>query len=179
MDMMDKWDKAIKNTEIIRSRVQPLHTFETTKMEYVFLSESVVNVGDTVVRKGEVLVDKPSIILPENIPHFEGFEFDEDMQVSDESVINFLLVRGIRFPSYKYNNLTRSLDVFEGSLSKAIDGFADKLERKEDVRTGLVAGPEDCWQFSILIFICAMVGRSADRDIKNLLDEMRKKRGCN
>ena len=91
-------------------------------------------------------------------------------------VTNFLFVRGVRFPSYKYNNMVESLDLVEGSLKKAEDRFRGKLQKKEDVHTGLIMGPEDCWQFSVLIYICNTVARSTDRDIKNILDEIDRKR---
>lgn len=176
MDIQQLWEKALKKTEIIRSRVQPLLTFETTKLPYIFLSESSVNIGDSVVRKGKVFVEKPSIVLPENIPQFEGFEFDEEMDLNEDTVINFLLVRGIRFPSYRYNNRTYSLDIYEGRLSRAMEYFSAQLEKKEDVHTGLIVGPEDCWQFSVLIFIGTMVVKSADKDMKKLLEDFEKRR---
>ena len=75
MDIQELWERALKNTEIIRPRVQELHTFSSTQLPYVFLSESSINAGDTVVRKGEVLVEKPSLILPADSPQFEGFSF--------------------------------------------------------------------------------------------------------
>jgi hypothetical protein len=176
MDITERWEKALKKTEIIRSRIQPLLTFEATRLPYIFLSESSVNIGDSVVRKGEIMVEKPSIVLPEHMPHFDGFEFDEELDMSEDTVTNFFLVRGIRFPSYTYNNKTHSLDIFEGKLSKALKHFSNKLGKKEDVHTGLIAGPEDCWQFSVLIFICSAVARSADSDIRKLLDDMDRKR---
>ena len=122
------------------------------------------------------MVDKPSLVMPDNIPHFEGFEFESDLQASEDSVVNFLLVRGIRFPSFIYNNNTQSLDLREGSLSKAIDHYSDRFARKEDVHTGLVVGPEDCWQLSIIIFICHVVARSAGSDIQKILDDFERRR---
>jgi hypothetical protein len=176
MDIMDGWEKALKKTEIIRPRVKPLLTFATTEMPYIFLAESSLNIGDTVVRKGKIYAEKPAIILPENLPYFEGFNFEEDLDASESAVMNFLFVRGIRFPSYKYNNKVVSLDIFEGRLKQAEDKYRGRLQRKEDVHTGLIIGPEDVWQFSILIYISTMVARSADRDIRNMLDELDRKR---
>jgi hypothetical protein len=177
MDIMDRWEKALKGTEIIRSRIHPLSFFEATELPYIFLAESAVNTGDSVVRKGKVFVEKPSVLLPENIPQLEGFDFDKEPDFNEDTVINFLIVRGVRFPSYRYNNKTNSLDIFEGRLKNAIDHFSDELQKSENVHSGLIVGPEDCWQFSILIFICAMVARSADKDIKRLLDDFEKRRG--
>lgn len=173
MDIHDSWDKALKGTEIVRPRVQPLQTFEATHIPYVFLAESAVNHGDTVVRRGEVAVDKPSIILPPHLPQFEGFEFEKKFSGVEDYLTTFLLVRGIRFPSMKYENKIASLDVREERLSKAVEFFSRELQRQENVTTGLVIGPEDCWQFSVLIFICSQIVRSADGDIRRLFDRFR------
>jgi hypothetical protein len=175
MDIQEAWEKALKNTEIIRSRVKALLTFATTDLPYILLSASSVNLGDTVVRKGKVLVEKPSLILPSNLPQFEGFDFEKELHFNEDTITNFFLVRGVKFPSLKYNNQTYSLDIYEGRLDKAIKHFSDQLQRKEDVHSGLIVGPEDCWQFSLLIFVCSMVVKSADGDIKNILEDLRRK----
>ena len=175
MSIQDSWEKALKKTEIIRPRVQPLHTYATTQLPYLCLSESKINSGDTVVRKGEVLVEKPSIILPQNMPQFEGFDFEEEMHFNEELLKSFFLVRGISFPSMKYNNRTSSLDIYEGSLSKAIEHYKTLLQNDENVHTGLIMGPEDVWQFSVLIFVCAQASKSAESDIKRLFDDYEKR----
>lgn len=175
MDIQERWEKAVKHTEIIRSRITPLLTFHTTELPYIFLAESDINVGDTVVRKGRVNVEKPSIILPGDIAQFEGFEFEKDYSISHDMITTFLLVRGVRFPSLKYSNQVCEIDVYEGSLQKAIDLYSDHLQKSEDVHSGLIVGPEDCWQFSVLIFVCGMVARSANEDIRRILDDFRKR----
>jgi len=175
MNIQERWEKALEKTEIIRPRIQDLYTFSHTDLPYIFLSESSINTGDTVVRKGSVTVEKPSLILPVGLPHFEGFDFEKESNATDNMVANFLLIRGIKFPSLRYNNETYSLDLFEGGLSKAIEQFRDRMQREEDVLTGLIIGPEDCWQFSVLIFICTQVTKSADGDIRRLAEEFKKK----
>ena len=176
MDIPEAWEKALRYTEIKRPRVQALSTFNDTHVQYIFLSESTVNIGDTVVRKGEVLVEKPSIILPPNFPQFQGFDFEKESQLSEEAITNFLYMRGVTIPSLKYNNKTSSINIFEGGLGGAIKFFSDQLQKTEDVHTGLISGSEDCWQFSILIFICTQVIKNAETDIKKLLDEYKKKK---
>ena len=112
MNIQDGWEKALKNTKIIRQRPKDLLTFEATEVPYIFLSESFVNLGDTVVRKGQIMVEKPAIILPSNSPQFEGFDFEKEFHSEQDMVLNFLLVRGVTFPSLKYNNKTYSLDIY-------------------------------------------------------------------
>lgn len=176
MDLEEKWKKAVSKTEILRGRITHLLTFEQTVLPYIFLAESVVNQGDTVVRKGEVVVEKPLLILPENFPQFEGFDFKKEMSITEDSIRTLLLMRGITFPSLKYHNITSSIDIYEGPLSKAIKENNESLQKKEDLTTGLIAGSEDCWQFSVLLYIAALISKSAASDIQKLLDKFKKKK---
>jgi len=164
------WEKALRNTEILRPVIQGLKTFRETILPYIFLGESGINLGDSIIRKGTVVVEKPAIILPPDSPQFEGFEFEKEMHMEKESLNNFLFLRGVRFPSLKYNNKTSYLDIYEGSLKKAIKFYSDRLEKVENTNTGLITGPEDCWQLSVLIFICSQVIKAMPGDIKKMLE---------
>lgn len=171
MNIQDAWEKAVETTRLLRPRVKPLLTFEATRVPYIFLAKSSVNRGDTVVRKGEVVVEKPSIVLPMGLPQFEGFELEEGMELNEDLFKSFLLVRGVKFPSMKYHNTTDALEVREGSLDSAISHYMNYLGRSEDTHTGLLTGEEDVWQFAVLILVCQQVARSAPGDLKNLLEE--------
>ena len=99
MDIYKAWNRALHNTEIIRTRVQGLMTFQSTHVPYILLCESSVNLGDTVVRQGEVMVEKPALILPPHIPQFKGFDFETDYEGTPNDIVNFLFVRGVMLPS--------------------------------------------------------------------------------
>ena len=174
MDIQESWEKALSQTQIIRSRVRQLMTFDDTKVPYILLSESLVNPGDTVVRAGDVTVTKPSIILPPHVSQFDGFKFDEETAFTQEMIMSFLMVRGVSMPSMKYRNETYSVDVFEGDLERAVAKYTDDLQKKEDVLTGLIACPDDCWHFSLLLYIGTQVTRNAENDIRNLMEKYRK-----
>ena len=171
MDIDHAWTKALKETEIIRSRVQALLPLSTTRVPYILLSESSINYGDTVVRQGDLYVEKPSLIVPPNNPQFNGFEFDGEQGFNQNSFINFLIVRGVTLPSLQYNNQTNTLDVYEGKLSAAIKHYSDLLQRQENVDTGLLVGPEDGRPLSLLIFICTQIARNANAHIHRMLDQ--------
>lgn len=177
MNFQEAWEKALSQTEIIRSRVSSLQTFSDTHVPYTLLSASSINQGDTIVRRGEVVVQKPSLILPPNMPQLEGFQSDEGADFDDNAMINFLLVRGIELPSMKYDNRTYSLDVYEGELNKAIDHYRDEMARQENVSAGLISSPEDVWQMSLLIFVCSQAAKNAQTDIHRLMEEYRKRQG--
>ncbi len=174
MDLQALWDKALKDTEVIRTRLEELSTHDTTPLPYIFLAESALHEGDTIVRQGSVLVERAALFFP--TARFEGFDFEHQMQLSDDAILNFLMVRGIRFPSLRYRHELSSLDIREGSLSQSVDHFQRTLQQREDTRTGLVIGPEDAWQLSMLIMVANVVGRSAEGDLRRLLDEWRRRR---
>lgn len=178
MSIQDYWDKALKKTEIVRPRVQPLLSNAATHLPYICLSESS-NRGYSSVRKGEVVVERPALILPFATPTFEGFDFEKDLQFTENTLTNFLIVRGVTFPSMKYNNVTSSLDVRPGPLSKTIEEFKAVLQKEENVRAGLIVGPEDCWQLSVLIFVASQVMRQAEGDARRLLDDHWKNQSLN
>ncbi len=172
MDIELLWEKAKEKTEVVRGRAKALSTFKRTDVPYVFLAESAVNEGHTVIRKGKVIVEKPMIFLPEDMPQFEGFDFEQDLHVNQDVVQMFLFMRGIRFPSLKYNNTVTDLDLSEKTLAKEIEKRRKKLEQQENVNTALIVGPEDCWQLSVLIYIASLVGRCARTDILNIIGKM-------
>ena len=173
MDFEEIWEKTLEETEILRYRIKQLSVTSETKVNYYLLSESTVTKGDTVVRKGEINVMKPSLLLPPNNPQFLGFDLDEDEEEfkMDNNFINFLLIRGVSLPSLKYNNETNCINIFEGELSKAIDHYQKSFQKKEDVKTGLIVGPSSYWQLSLLVFICSQMSKNAEQDIKNLIKQ--------
>lgn len=172
MDIEKLWEKARRKTEIIRGRAKALSSFSLTSVPYIFLAASSVNEGNTVVRKGKIYVEKPLVVLPENMPQFEGFDFQDELGFGDDLVQMFFLMRGIKFPSLKYNNTVQDLDVDESSLAKCAAKYRKKLEKEENVTTALILGPEECWQFSLLLYVASLVGRCARTDIMNLLGKI-------
>ena len=152
MDSTSAWEKALRETNIIRSRVIGLQTFGETQVPYILLSPSTINEGDTVVRTGEVLVHRPSLILPPNIPQLEGFNFEDEGSFKEDTMINFLMVRGITLPSMKYDNKIFSLNVFEGKIEDAIGVYGNRLQREENTSAGLICGPDEVWQLSAVDF---------------------------
>jgi len=173
MDLEKEWEKALNNTKIKRQRLESLNTFKSTDIHYLLLAKSEVDISDSVIRKGKISVDRPLIVLPRSYPQFEGFDFKKDFEVDNDTIRSFLLMRGIRFPSLKYNNELYSLDVTENTLEEAIKKNLQLLERKEDIKTGLIVGPNDCWQLSLLIYVATLITKSADSDIKNIIDRLK------
>ena len=112
--------------------------------------------------------------MPEHYPVFNGFDFEEDLNVNDDSMRSFLLMRGISLPSLKYSNNTYAVDIFEGSLSAAIEHYKHLLQQQEDIRLGLIIGPDEAWKLSLVIYVASMVSKSAQNDLKAFLENLKK-----
>ncbi|MBU1864229.1 MAG: hypothetical protein KKH94_11240 [Candidatus Omnitrophica bacterium] len=175
MSLEELWNEALKGTEIVRLPIKRLLTFGSTRFDYIFLSPSLVNQGDTAVRKGKLDVDRPTLFLPKDAPTFEGFDSDTGGGIKSEQLTSFFYARGVRFPSLQYRNEPYELDVFEGSLAKAEKAFNDEIRRKENLSTGIVIGSDVSWQFSVLLLACHMIDTHIDSDLKALMARIKKK----
>ena len=115
MNLRERWDKAVSQTNVVRWRKNHLATFDKTVLKYAFLGESLINAGDTIQRHGRIIVHRPMLLLPDNIPQFEGFDSIKDLGIDEDDLAKFLLIRGVSFPSLKYQNETafcRSIKCF-------------------------------------------------------------------
>jgi len=168
MGLQEDFMKALGETRIIRQRQSTLLTLSETELSYVLLCESAMNVGDTVVRKGIVKVDKPQLLLLSNPMEFEGFDDYEDD--SSESREFMSLARMASFPPGKYSNIGNQMEVFSGSIEKAIDHYERELDKSGDHHTGLCAGPVDLWALSLFVYIGKMVAKSAHSDLDDMMN---------
>ncbi len=175
MSLEQLWNEALKETEIVRLPVKRLHTFGSSLFEYIFLSPSVVNQGDTVVRKGKIDIDRPALVLANNSASFEGFDSDNSSEIRDDKLTSFFYMRGIRFPSFSYKNEPYEIDVYEGSVARAEKMYSDKIRTNEKIATGIVVGKDSSWQFSVILLGCHMIDTHVDSDLKKILDHIKKK----
>lgn len=166
-DFEDKLHRAIEETNIIRARRNNLFTFGTTVLPYIFTAESSINKGDTLVRKGSISTDKPSIIMPEQgASSFEGFESTRE----DERGLNLLFGRAFQVPAMSYKNAHSSLDIVAKPLSQVTDDIFEDMEKSGDSRSALLSGPEDLWHISLLLYAAEMTHRSAGANIREMLE---------
>jgi len=167
MGLQNDFMRALGETRIIRQRQSTLLTLSETELSYVLLCESAMNVGDTVVRKGIVKVDKPKLLLLNNPTEFEGFEYEDE---SSENGAFISLARMASFPPGKYSNIGNKMEVFSGSIEKAIDHYERELDKEGDHHTGLCAGPVDIWAMSLFVYIGKMVAKSAHSDLDDMMN---------
>jgi hypothetical protein len=165
MDIERDFPRALRETRIHRRRNSRLLTVGTTELPYILMGESLVNVGDTVIRSGIVRVEQPNIVIVHRPPHeFNGFEESEEDDTNGAMVA---VGRMASFPPGKYSNIDTHLEIFEGSIENALEQYMTRLDRSEDASSGLLTGPVDIWPMSLMVYVGMMVAQSASADIQN------------
>jgi len=77
----ERIEQAARHTEILRHPRQHLATFGITNIYYYLVTEPVYEeltkeTGETVIREGRVIAERPKIVTPYYLTHLEGFSYD-------------------------------------------------------------------------------------------------------
>lgn len=171
MEMEEAFRMAQADTQFIRVRKNLLYTFGATRLPYICLSQSLNRSDDVVVRRGEVMAERPQIAVPGMDFSFEGFG-GADMSGEGDGVA-VMLARRILMPPSKYVNKPGQEITEPGPLSEAIQRAVNRLENDNDVRTAVISAPERVWGLSILLYIGSQVTRSAPSNVQEHFERLR------
>lgn len=164
-----KFIEAVRSTKILRARKNYLFTFGNTRLPYVIVANSLINNGNSIIRTGEVVVEKPQIIISNDSSAFEGFEADHGAIEMDQ--VKFALMsRGISFPQMNYKNSTQFLEVVNEKLEVIIERQMNQYEDANDSRMGLIQCKEDSWNLSLLHYVLTQVIRSSTSNMQEYLE---------
>ncbi len=165
MNFEHDFSRALRETEIHRERRYRLLTVGTTELPYVLLNRSIVNEGDTVVRRGVLRIEEPSIMLLGRAHQFRGFD-DTD---GDPEAALIAIGRLAHFPPARYTNQDMQMSVMEGSVNSVMRQMTETLDQREDEVTGVLSGPVELWQMSLLVYAGRIVRQSATGDVRELM----------
>jgi hypothetical protein len=164
-----KFIEAVRSTKILRARKNYLFTFGNTRLPYVMVANSLINAGSSIIRTGEVVVEKPQIIIANDSSAFEGFDIDRSL-VDLDQVKFALMSRGISFPQMNYKNSTQFLEVVSDKLEVIIERQMNQFEDANDSRVGLIQCREDTWNLSLLHYVLTQVIRSSTSNMQEYLE---------
>ena len=165
----NRWARASEQTRLHRTRKHDLYTFGATRLPYIFLAESAINTGDTVIRRGEISTDKPAIILGHgDAPQFEGFQ-DSNNDERDQ----ILFARAFRFSGLNVQNQGMQMDIVARETAALCDELMEELDSNRDSRTAIIEGPEDLWGLSLIFYAAKMTSRSAPGNMRDIMERGR------
>lgn len=164
-----KFIEAVRNTKILRSRKNHLFTFGNTILPYIILANSSINLGNCIIRTGEVVVEKPQILVANDLTSFEGFESEKNDKELDQ--VRFALMsRGILLPQMNYKNSTQRLNVISDKLEVAVEREMNRLEDANDSRTGVIQCNEDTWNLALLHYVLTQIARSSSSNMQEYFE---------
>ena len=172
MNFNEAIELARADTNIIKTRKNLLFTFGPTKLPYLCLADS--EDGVVYIHEGVVTTDKPHIAIPGEEMGFEGFEMEG---VEQKGMIPVLLARGIRMPAAKYVNKNEEKRIFRGNIKDAIDVELERLDKVDDIKTGVITAPESVWKLSVLLYVGSQVARSAQSNVQEHMERIFLQRG--
>ncbi len=160
---------AVRHTEILRPPKQSLATFGTTNIYYYLVtepvySELVKNVtepkatqGETVVREGRVIAERPRIVTPYYLSRLEGFS--SEARGYFEALLK---AHGPDAPGlfYTYKNEPKELNIVSDNLLSVVDKLNAEINKRGDPLTSIIKGEDEFWDVSLMKFIYEMTRSS-------------------
>lgn len=147
---------------IERSMPYTLFTFGESELPY-YLVVAGKNAGEMVgVTRGQVSITRPTILTPDNVdPEFHGF-----FERGEDSMVDFLLARGMRFPHMKFANRAGETDLVSDSLEEVVARLQDRVD--EEDRTAILSAPHGLGGLALMKYAIEKAVESAPSNIQEL-----------
>ncbi len=166
MDHDAEIEYAVRHTELVRSPEQRLNTFGVTNVHYYLLAEPMDSVGETRIREGRVIAERPRIVTPHYfINVFEGFG-DHSRKQAEALLSRYGFDPNIL--EYKYRNEMGDTWILSENISHVILKISGKIDDERDALAAILKCPDDAWQISLMMFIMSMTRSSASKNIAEL-----------
>ncbi len=166
----DRIEYAARHTEVLRHPRQHLSTFGITNIYYYLVtepaySELVSIVGETVVREGRVIAERPKIVTPYYLSRLEGFSSDARRYFE-----MLLRMHGADTPGlfYTYKNESKGLNIVSENWPTVVDKLNDEIDKKGDPLASIIKGQDELWDVSLLKFIYEITQRSLQDNISQM-----------
>ena len=163
-------EEAARHTEVLRHPRQHLDTFGITNIYYYIVTEPSYSdltgeTGETVIREGRVIAERPKIVTPYYLSHLEGFSPDARRYLD-----MLMAMQGPQMPGlfYTYKNEPKNLNIVSDPWTAVVDKLNAELDKKSDPLVSIIRGQDDLWDISLLRFIYEMTVRSLPGNIAQL-----------
>lgn len=171
MDMSDeKIEYAIAHTEVIRPPTQRMATFGETQVYYYLVAEPVYveltgGTGETVVREGKVMAERPKIVTPNYLVNlFQGFEHGREYA-------EYIRHRyGNYEPGllYRYRNEPKGTNIVSGTIDEVVGRLNEMIDKEINPLTSIIKGVDEMWDVSLMKFIHEWTRHSVPGNVSEL-----------
>ncbi len=166
----ERIERAVLRTEILRAPKQTLSAFGTTNIYYYLLTEPsysdiTSDTGETVVREGRVIAERPRIVTPYYLSHLEGFSREARLYLE-----TLMKSHGSDAPGlfYTYRNEPKGLNIATQDWRAVLASLNEDIDRRKESLVTIIRGEDTLWDVSLLKFIYEMVRNSAPRHLSQM-----------
>ena len=161
---------AASHTEILRHPRQHLATFGITNIYYYLVTEPSYTeftneTGETVIREGRVVAERPKIVTPYYLTRLEGFSYDARRYFETLLQMHGPDSTGL---FYTYKNEPKGLNIVSDGLPAVVDKLNREIDGKGDPLASIIKGLDEMWDVSLLKFIYEITNRSLRNNITQL-----------
>ena len=146
--------RSVEQTYVIKFPTQHLATFGITSVEYFVVTEPIYTAMDaskkeleSVVRKGKVIAEQPSLITPTYALNLDGFSESayEYMRFAAQSY-------GAHSPGilYQYRNESENLEIVGGIPTEVASRISKDLKDKNNNLSVVIVGIDEFWDVCLL-----------------------------
>lgn len=162
MEIDEKIQHAIENTEVIRPPRQSLATFGSTNVDYYLITGLMDKAN--VVREGKVIAAKPKIVTPNYLINLEGFS------VQARRYIELMAEKSPHEPSifYSYKNEPGDMNIISESAEAIIEKINRRIEGSANPLSAIIKGVEEMWDVSLLKFTYELTRKSVYDNVAEL-----------
>ncbi len=165
----ERLEYAIRHTQVLRPPRQALETFGITKVRYHLLTapayaDLVAGEGDTVVREGHVIAERPRVVTPYYLMNLQGFSHHA------RRYLEKIAQEGHSSPAllYRYRNEAEGLSIVSEPLDQLAQKLTEKLEREGTALACVIKGVDELWDVCLLRFIHEFTLRSLRSNVTDL-----------
>ncbi len=155
------WDAV----QIARPVHYALFTFGESTLPYFLVCAAAQPGGMVALRQGEVKIDRPLIVTPDNArPEFSNFFENPD----EEDVVEFLLARTAAFSHLRFDNRPKSQQMVTDSIEETVAKLNHRLDDEDEDRVAILTSPAGLAGVAVLRYAAESVWRSAPENIQEL-----------
>lgn len=154
-----------ESVEIARPVSYSLFTFGSSELPYYLVCPPGQDQHLASVRKGQVNIDRPLVITPDNMaPEFRDFFED----AADEGIIDFLLSRTASFSNLKLTNRSGETKLVSDSVEEIVSRLNRQLDDEEEDRVAILTAPPSLAGVAVLKYATERVLSSAPDNVQEL-----------
>ncbi|MCL2140413.1 MAG: hypothetical protein FWH42_01855 [Dehalococcoidia bacterium] len=157
-----------KKAIVVRPPRQTLATFGVTNVSYYVLSHPAYSGEDnteTVVRRGQVIANRPQIVTPYYLSRLDGFSADAQRYFE-----KLILEHGADAPSlfYTYRNEHKSTEIAGDTITAVIQKIDAEIDARNDPLAAIIRSEDMLWDVSLMDFIFRMTLASIGNNVSEL-----------